>query len=57
MSKINFYTEEIKRCCSFMVGQIRKGLKIEDIMTQAIGSYGFAIANSSRNAIIRNLNN
>ena len=49
------YTEEIERCLDFMFQKIREGRKVKTVMTMAIGSYGFAIAENARRAIQRNL--
>lgn len=54
-SKNHDYTEEIIRCIDFIIGQIRKGIKIKDAIIQAEQSYGYSISLNAKRALYRNL--
>lgn len=47
------YTLEICRCISFIVRQVERGLNVNTVFTQAVGSYGWRITNESEIAIKR----
>lgn len=49
------YTLEIIRCIEFIVSQLRRNLKVKDIILQAEQSYGYKITLNAQRAIHRNI--
>lgn len=54
MEKVD-WTSEIMRCLKFIISQFKKGIPINDAVTQAYSSYPWYIAAEAVKAIHRNL--